>query len=151
MQVRYRKLVGEFDKASFDVTLANQGPKTSWLTPGKRMLLGATARAATPLSVKASEGLAPLEELRTRFKTGELRATDLVDVGNGWQSIENAVPFDDITAVFHAQEQRRKMLGWVAIVFGCTLVAFGMFAAFRSLVVDASDVPNVLRGPARAP
>jgi hypothetical protein len=69
------------------------------------------------------EGEEDLRVLRRWFEEGTLKRNDLVDVGQGWQSVEECPLFS--TLVYQLQDRARRKAWWiyVLVVLGCLLLA----------------------------
>jgi hypothetical protein len=57
-------------------------------------LLTGDAPEPAPRLVTAWEGEGSLEQVRVLVRSGDLQLTDLVDVGDGWQTFEDCILFD---------------------------------------------------------
>jgi len=88
-------------------------------------LLTGEAPGAAPRLVMAREGEGSLEHVRILFRSGDLQLTDLVDVGDGWQTFEDCILFDeDREWLLRRASLRRWGLG--ALFLAGTLLGAGL-------------------------
>ncbi len=86
-------------------------------------LLTGEAPGAAPRLVTAREGEGSLAQVRVLLRSGDLQMTDLVDVGDGWQTFEDCLLFDpDREWLLRRASLRRWGLG-------ALLLAGGLLAA----------------------
>jgi hypothetical protein len=124
MNVRYRILSGHIDRELFRVV--RQDMRRTQLLP---ITDSDTVRADTPLAVQAKEGAASLEDVRKRVLSGELKQRDLVDVGAGWEVVEECLLLDEACKPHRRKAQRTKQLIWTAVV----VLIFGLMGVVRCL------------------
>jgi hypothetical protein len=130
--VRYRKLAHKAAITAVDVAVDMAAgaveERDSWGRPlDRRPSELDRASEVVPL-LELGEGLATLEELQRRVRVGELVPEDLVDMGQGWQSIEDVVPFDDAC---DAYRRRGRVVYYVWSVIGLLLLA-GIILVYRA-------------------
>lgn len=137
MQVRYRILSSMFDSRAYDSVL-EAGPRRNRFIRGHQHLLEASARGSAPLQVSADEGTASLEEVRQRVRSGELKLTDLVDVGQGWEMVGACALLDEACEPQRRQAARRKVLFWGG-VFLLVLVLLGVLLVYSRLLTGYGE------------
>jgi hypothetical protein len=109
VRVRYRNLSRSFDHRTYasNVSAAGDAARERYRsTP--RLLRGDSSGAmeaelaasitglvSTPSEVSCEEGEAELEDVRAMLARGELEPTDLVDIGEGWQTLRDCYPFEE--------------------------------------------------------
>lgn len=92
MRVRFRKLLAHTDpEALKSVRRARYGHGLVGSVMNE-----ATARAEAPVTVDSTDAEADLEQVVEAVRRGALEPKDLVDVGEGWQSIEDCPLFFDV-------------------------------------------------------
>jgi hypothetical protein len=72
-----------------------------------------------PRLVSAQEGSGTVEQVRVLLSSGDLRLTDLVDVGDGWQSFDDCLLFDaERERLLRRARPRRWALGVLVALGG---------------------------------
>jgi hypothetical protein len=110
MQIRYRILKPHFDPELNRVS--RQADARREPIPG---LNGWAVNETAPQAISAVEGTASEEQLRQLIAGGDLKLRDLVNVGNGWEPLEDCLPLDEITAPYRRRAAHLKMLVRVGI------------------------------------
>jgi hypothetical protein len=110
MDVRFRILSGTMDPELYKVVL--QDERANRLPFQDDSI--ATA-ANTPLRVSAKEGAAPLETVRQMVLAGDLKLRDLVDVGAGWETVEDCLLLDEACEPHRLRAHQMSLLAPVAI------------------------------------
>lgn len=105
MQIRFRILKGHHDPE-----LARVSRQADLRNNPFRFVGAETRRESVPQAVSAVEGTASPEQLRTLLEGGELRLRDLVNVGNGWETLGDCLVLDEITAPYRRRAALLKML-----------------------------------------
>jgi hypothetical protein len=106
MRVRYRKLARSFDLDGYVSAISAAGDEASKQPHLSARSRGSAQTAAelgaavgglvsTPSRVFAEEGEDELEAVQEMLAGGLLAPTDLVNLGGGWQTFEDCVPFAD--------------------------------------------------------
>lgn len=120
MLIRFRILEGHDDAELSRVAAMSDRANNPFSTVG-----AVTSREHAPQEISATEGTATLKQLRVLLEEGDLKLSDLVDVGNGWEPLEECVQLDELTAPYRRKAALMKQLIWwggAALFFG-TLVA----------------------------
>jgi hypothetical protein len=122
MQVRFRILKGHYDAELSRVAYEADKARNPFSVEGKR-----TERESVPQAISATEGTATLAQLRVLIEGGDLKLRDLVNVGNGWEPLEDCLQLDELTAPFRRRAARLKLLMWwggAALIFGAMVAMF---------------------------
>lgn len=88
----------------------------------------AVAAAEAPRQVLECDGEADLEEVKRMLLEGRLSTTDLVDLGEGWQAVDECYPLEE-EAFIAAQRERRRRIGGNLLVALVTVVAIALAIA----------------------
>jgi hypothetical protein len=145
MKVRYRILTSTTDRSEVhrvymqnerDADLAgisdifSSGEKRHSVLGPRRsnqgLLAPAVAYAEAPRKVLASDGEAELEEVKKMLLEGRMASTDLVDLGQGWQSVIDCYPLEE-EALVAARRERRKSAVKSALQITAALLGFALF------------------------
>ena len=125
MQVRFRKLSHRFDPSTYAETVASNRADGD-----SADLAPLLALASAPRQVTAREGSGSVEQVRVLLQCGELQLTDLVDVGEGWQTFDDCLLFDaESESLRRRASLRRRMLLLALLAGGSLLAALLFFAA----------------------
>jgi hypothetical protein len=108
MQVRFRILKGHFDAELSRVSAQADAERD-------RFLLGGGEGEAAPQAISAVEGTASLKQLRTLIEGGDLKLRDLVNVGHGWETLEECLLLEEFIAPYRRRAALRKLLTRVGI------------------------------------
>jgi len=109
-QIRYRILKAHFDpeldrvSRQADARREPFGVETGW-----------SVNEDAPQAISAVEETASKEQLRQLIAGGDLKLRDLVNVGNGWEPLEDCLLLDEITAPYRRRAAQVKMLVRVGI------------------------------------
>jgi hypothetical protein len=120
-RVRYRKL-GHKEVSPFAM-LDGSERIIAGDSGGRRAV--AAAEAVVELDVK-EEAFATLDQVQAMVARGELVPEDLVDLGDGWQSIDDCVPFDDVCEPYRVRRKRRYVLQVLGVM--AAIVAYFIFS-----------------------
>jgi hypothetical protein len=88
----------------------------------------AAAEAIVDLDVKG-EGFAALEQVEAMVAQGKLVPEDLVDLGDGWQSIDDCVPFDEVCEPYRVRRKRLYVFQVLCVM--AAIVAYFIFSYRR--------------------
>ncbi|MGI5862945.1 MAG: hypothetical protein ACOX6T_12910 [Myxococcales bacterium] len=70
----------------------------------------------TPNEVLDSEGEADFVQVRRLLLEGRMALTDLVDVGQGWQTVGECYPFEQTALVIRERERARRLQVALAVL-----------------------------------
>jgi hypothetical protein len=131
MRARFRKLT---DAGRFDHVLAHQGAGNAAAasTQAARAVVSAEEEGETE-EMAVPETEASIEEVQALFARGELRPTDLVNVGQGWQTFDECYLFDDVAETYRRREAATRRARTAMIIAGALIGAFVLFAAIAGL------------------
>ena len=107
-------------------------------------LLTGEAPEAAPRMVSAREGEGSLEQVRTLLRGGDLKLSDLVDVGEGWQTFDDCLLFDAERQWLLRRASLRRW-GLVALLLGGVLLGAFLLSLWRQ---ETAPAPPIQRRPA---
>lgn len=110
MQIRYRIL-----KPHFDSELNRVSRQADARREPIPFVNGWAVNESAPQGISAVEGTASEEHLRQLLAGGELKLRDLVNVGNGWEPLEDCLLLDELTAPYRRRVAHLKLLVRVGI------------------------------------
>ena len=83
------------------------------------------AAAEAPRQVLECDGEAELEEVKRMLLEGRMSSTDLVDIGQGWQTVDECYPLEE-EAFVAAKRERRRRTGGNLLIALVTVVAIAL-------------------------
>jgi hypothetical protein len=86
--IRFRKLTSHFDGEAYAEV------ERALSTTSALDVLPIETSTGVPRQVTARDGSGTVEQVRILLRSGDLQLTDLVDVGDGWETIEDCVLFE---------------------------------------------------------
>jgi hypothetical protein len=114
--IRFRKLTSHFDGEAYAEV------ERALHTAASLDVLPVETSGGVPRQVTAQEGSGTLEQVRILLLSGDLQLTDLVDVGDGWQTFDDCLLFDAEREQLLRRATPRR---WLLVV----LVALGALVA----------------------
>ncbi len=119
--IRFRKLTSRAD-GSLNRPLPDETPYVDLME-----YVGDTHKGAPARKVTAHEGSGSFEQVRVLLLSGDLKLTDLVDVGQGWQTFEDCLLFDAERTLLLRRASRRRAVLVAVLLAGVLLVAGLLF------------------------
>lgn len=97
-------------------------------SPAQSVLGPEGFRERPPQEVSAVEGTASLKQLRTLLAGGDLKLTDLVDVGNGWETLGDCHALKDTVASVQQSKfpLKRILVVWLILVILSIIASVSM-------------------------
>ncbi len=121
MRVRYRRLSSRFDKAAYrDTRQTLTGKDTEPVIVAAGAVLAALE---APRQVQAEDCEVEDWEVEALLLKGTLKPSDLVDFGQGWQTVGEAVPFAEACERVARRASARRLK--LSLLVGAVVLAAG--------------------------
>ncbi|MBI5544915.1 MAG: hypothetical protein HY901_13575 [Deltaproteobacteria bacterium] len=126
MRLRYRKLTSRTDPDAVREVRENLQADSLRGSGDNLILNEVMARAEAPRAVTAEDGEAEVWEVEGLLHRGDLRTTDLVDTGKGWEPLGESHLFLDVCERLEKRRRLRSVLYWSGLLTLAVALVVGM-------------------------
>jgi hypothetical protein len=125
MRVHYRRLTNHFDQDAYEYTLAAEARDDRGFagTQGRGRTHPLMALLEAPRAVEVDAEEAEMDDVRKLVLDGWLRETDLVDLGQGWQTVGECQELSEECEAAAAGARRTRRATTAALVLLVVLAA----------------------------